>query len=180
MIIRPAQPMDFKAVTAIYGHHVAHGLGTFEEVAPTEVEMAQRAQSILALGLPYLVAEDNGIEGFAYAGPFRQRAAYRYAVEDSVYVAPDRIGQGLGKALLSRVIERCEDLGLRQMIAIIGDSGNAGSIGLHRGLGFEHRGVLSGVGFKRGRWVDVVWMQRGLGSGEQTPPAAPGLTLAGG
>ena len=180
MIIRPFESSDASALAAIYGHHVLHGLGTFEETPPTDSEMARRAQGVLALGLPYLVAEESGVAGFAYAGAFRPRAAYRYTVEDSVYVAPERVGQGVGKALLSAVIDRCEAMGLRQMIAIIGDRGNAGSIALHRSLGFEHRGVVSGVGFKHGRWVDVIWMQRPLCEGDHEAPSGPGLSLPGG
>jgi phosphinothricin acetyltransferase len=179
LILRSFEPADAAAVAAIYGHHVNHGLGTFEETPPSIEEISKRAAAVLDVGLPYLIAEADGVTGFAYAGAFRPRAAYRYAVEDSVYVAPSRTGQGVGKALLSAVIDRCEGLGLRQMIAIIGDSGNAGSIGLHSSLGFEHRGVLSGVGFKHGRWVDVVWMQRSLALGDRSLPSAPGLTLAG-
>jgi L-amino acid N-acyltransferase YncA len=179
LILRPYETSDAPAVAAIYGHHVIHGLGTFEETPPSDTEMAQRAQSVLALGLPYLVAEDGDVVGFAYAGAFRPRAAYRYAVEDSVYVAASRTGRGVGKALLRGVIDRCEALGLRQMIAVIGDSGNAGSISLHRSLGFDHRGILTGVGFKHDRWVDVVWMQRTLGAGDEGAPDRGGLTLPG-
>jgi phosphinothricin acetyltransferase len=181
MRIRPASEADAGALAAIYGHHVLHGFGTFEEVPPTEAEMDARRQSVQGRGLPYLVAEDEGaVVGFAYASPFRPRAAYRYTVEDTVYVAPDRLGQGVGKALVAEVIAICERLGLRQMIAVIGDSANAGSIGLHASLGFERTGVGRSFGFKHGRWVDVVWMQRALNDGDATLPTAPGIAPDGG
>jgi L-amino acid N-acyltransferase YncA len=181
MPIRPATEADAAAVAAIYGHHVLHGFGTFEEEPPSDVEMAGRIAAVLARGLPYLVAEEEGaVVGFAYAGPFRPRAAYRYTVEDSVYIAPQAIGKGVGKALVTEVIARCEALGLRQMIAVIGDSGNAGSIGLHRALGFEDAGIGKAFGFKHGRWVDVVWMQRALNEGSAVPPSAAGIDLRGG
>ena len=170
MIIRAATAADAAGLAAIYGHHAIHGFGTFEETAPSAEEMVARMTAVTALGLPYLIAEVDGeTAGFAYAGPFRTRAAYRHTVEDSVYVAPDRIGQGVGKALLAAVIAACEPLGLRQMVAVIGDSGNAGSIGVHRACGFTHAGVLNGVGFKAGRWVDVVLMQRALNGGDGAP-----------
>ena len=180
MIVRGATPADVGAVAAIYGHHVLHSLGTFEETPPPEAEMAQRMSAVLDRGLPYLVAEDGGqVLGYAYAGPFRPRAAYRYTAEDSVYVHPDIMGRGVGKALLVQVIAACEALGLRQMVAVIGDSGNAGSIGLHRSLGFEHQGVGRSFGFKHGRWVDIVWMQRPLNGGDAAQPDAKGLDLGG-
>ena len=122
-------------------------------------------------GLPYLVAVvSDWIVGFAYAGPFRPRAAYRYTVEDSIYIAPDAVGSGVGRALLREVITVCERLGKRQMIAVIGDSGNAASVGLHASLGFSHSGVGRSVGFKHGRWVDIVWMQRALNGGDASSP----------
>lgn len=180
MIIRPAEARDAQVLAAIYGHHVLHGFGTFEEVPPTAVEMETRRRAIVERGLPYLVAEADGrVLGFAYAGPFRPRAAYRYTAEDSVYVAPDAQGRGVGRAVLSGVIAACEGIGLRQMVAVIGDSGNAGSIALHRALGFEHRGVGEGFGYKSGRWVDIVWMQKPLNGGGASPPGAPGLRLGG-
>ena len=157
-----------------------HGLGTFEEVPPTVEEMAQRLAGVQRHGLPYLVLEEAGeVLGLSYASPFRLRAAYRYTAEESVYIHPDRRGQGLGKALVSEVIAACEALGLRQLVAVIGDSGNAGSIGLHRSLGFEEIGVGRGFGFKHGRWVDIVQMQKSLNGGDAIPPDAPGLTLSG-
>jgi L-amino acid N-acyltransferase YncA len=179
VIIRGASPGDAAAVGAIYGHHVLNGLGTFEESPPSDVEMADRIAAVLDRGLPYLVAEDGQgrVAGFCYASPFRPRAAYRFVAEESVYIHPDRIGRGLGKQLVTEVIETCEALGLRQLIAVVGDSGNAGSIGLHRSLGFTEIGVGHGFGFKHGRWVDIVWMQRALGRGEQAPPSGPGLAL---
>jgi L-amino acid N-acyltransferase YncA len=181
MIIRPATPDDAPALAAIYGHHCLHGFGTFEEVPPSAGDMAGRMKAVQDRGLPYLVAEiDSAVAGFAYAGPFRPRAAYRYTVEDSVYIAPDRQGQGVGKALLTQVIADCEAMGLRQMVAVIGDSENAGSIGLHRSLGFSHQGVGKDFGYKLGRWVDIVWMQRPLNGGAATEPDSPGLNLTGG
>ncbi|HZZ90828.1 MAG TPA: GNAT family N-acetyltransferase [Caulobacteraceae bacterium] len=178
MNLRAATSGDAAALAAIYGHHVLHGLGTFEEISPDEAEMAARVAAVLARGLPYLVAEDAGqILGFAYAAPFRLRAAYRYTAEDSVYIHPGHLGRGVGKRLVAEVIAACEQLGLRQLVAVIGDSANAGSIGLHRSLGFDHTGVSRGFGFKHGRWVDVVWMQKALGSGDGAPPSAEGLRL---
>ncbi len=180
MIIRDSLPADGPALAAIYGHHVLHGLGTFEEVPPNAAEMSARRAAVVARGLPYLAAEAaEGVVGFAYAAPFRLRAAYRYTVEDSIYIAPDRTGGGVGKMLLRAVIDRCETLGLRQMIAVVGDSGNAASIGLHRALGFEEVGVTPAVGFKHGRWVDIVTLRRALGAGDLTPPSAPGIDLGG-
>jgi phosphinothricin acetyltransferase len=178
MIIRDATPTDLDALIAIYGHHVLTGLGTFEETPPERADMAARVAAVQEKGLPYLVAEDEGVLGFAYAGPFRPRAAYRYTVEDSIYVAPGAVGCGVGKALLRAVIARCEALAMRQMIAVIGDSGNAASIGLHRSLGFEMKAVLPSVGFKHNRWVDIVWMQRALGCGDAAAPSVAGLTPA--
>jgi phosphinothricin acetyltransferase len=171
MIIRMATPADAPALAEIYGHHVREGLGTFEEEPPSAAEMAGRLSAVLDKGLPWLVADNGRVEGYAYAAPFRTRAAYRYVVEDSVYVAPDRMGAGVGKTLLTELIARCEALGLRQMIAIIGDSGNAGSMRLHSSLGFNMVGMAPAVGWKHGRWVDVVWMQRALGQGAGKPPA---------
>ncbi|HVM99008.1 MAG TPA: GNAT family N-acetyltransferase [Caulobacteraceae bacterium] len=177
MKIRAASEADAPAVAAIYGHHVLHGLGTFEEIPPSEAEIVNRIRGVLEKGLPYLVAEDDDgrIAGFAYAAPFRPRAAYRYTAEDSVYVRPDVIGRGVGKTLVAEVIRACQAMGLRQLVAVIGDSGNAGSIGLHRSLGFEQTGVGRAFGYKHGRWVDIVWMQRALGPGDRAPPEGEGL-----
>lgn len=178
--IRPATAADAPALAAIYGHHVLHGVGTFEEAPPSADEMAARLAAVQTRGLPYLVAEvDRVVAALAYAGPFRLRAAYRYTVEDSVYVAPGHQGQGLGKAVLAEVIKACEALGLRQMVALIGDSGNAGSVGVHTTLGFRHAGVMQGVGFKNGRWLDVVIMQLALNTGVDGAPTAEGLNLSG-
>ena len=180
MIVRPSTEADAEALASIYGHHVLHGLGSFEEAPPTPQDMAGRRAAIVSLGLPHLVAEEDGqVLAFAYAGAFRPRAAYRYTVEDSVYVSPDAIGKGVGRAVLVEVLKACEALGVRQVMAVIGDSGNAASIGLHKSLGFEHAGVCKSVGFKHGRWLDTGWMQKPLNGGAGTPPDAPGLPLAG-
>ncbi len=181
MKLRPAELDDVAAIQAIYAHHVLTGRGTFEEVPPGVDEMTQRYEAVRDRGLPWVVAElDGEVVGYAYAGAFRPRAAYRYAVEDSVYVAPGAMGQGVGRALLDLVIGECERLGLRQMVAVIGDSANVSSIALHRACGFEFKAALPGLGFKFGRWVDVVWMQRALGDGDASMPGAPGLQLQGG
>ncbi len=162
-LIRRAVASDASALAAIYGHHVLQGLGTFEEEPPTPEEMARRRAAVADMGLPYLVAEADGeVLGFAYAVQFRPRAAYRFTVEDSVYVAPGAVGRGVGRALLSRLIEDCTALGKRRMIAVIGDSGNAASIGVHAALGFAPAGLVPSAGFKHGRWVDIVLMQRSL------------------
>ena len=179
MILRDATADDAPALAAIYGHHVLNGLGTFEEIPPSAGEMAARRAGIVARGLPYLVATDpdGAVIGYAYANTFRLRAAYRYTVENSVYIAPDQVGRGVGRQLMTAVLARCEAIGLRQVIAIIGDSGNAASIGLHRSLGFELKGVMPGLGFKHDRWVDIVWMQKAIGGGDTQVPSAPGLNL---
>ncbi|WP_419320365.1 N-acetyltransferase family protein [Caulobacter sp. ErkDOM-E] len=180
LTIRPSTDADLAAITAIYGWNVRNGLGTFEEDPPEQDEMARRRATFLDRGLPYLVAERDGVVlGYAYAGPFRLRAAYRYTVEDSVYISPDAVGQGVGRALLAALIEACEALGLRQMVAVIGDSGNSASIGLHAAMGFAKQGVFPDMGFKFGRWVDLVWMQRPLNGGGTRNPDAPGLALSG-
>ena len=180
MIIRAATEGDAEALAAIYGDAVLNGFGTFEEVAPSPVDMDARRRAIQDDGLPYLVAEVDGqVLGFAYAGPFRPRAAYRYTLEDSVYVGPDAKGKGVGRAVLTAVIEACEALGVRQLMAVIGDSGNSGSVGLHRALGFEQTGVGRSVGFKHGRWVDIVHMQKPLNGGDTRAPDAPGIRLTG-
>jgi phosphinothricin acetyltransferase len=179
-LIRPAVTSDAEALAAIYGHNVLHGFGAFEEVPPSASEMEQRRLAVVEQGLPWLVAEDAGqVVGYAYAAPFRPRAAYRYTVEDSIYLAPEAVGRGLGRALLSAVLQACEAMGLRQVIAVIGDSQNAASVGLHRALGFEPAGVGKSVGFKHGRWVDIVWMQKALNGGDARSPDAAGLSLSG-
>jgi len=169
--VRPSRAEDIEAIQAIYAHHVLYGLASFEEVPPDAAELAARREALVSHGLPYLVAESGGeVAGYAYAGPYRTRSAYRYTLEDSVYVAPGRQGQGIGRALLTRLLAECERLGCRRLIAVIGDSGNAGSIGLHAALGFAHAGLLPSIGFKHGRWVDSVLMQRPLGAGDETLP----------
>jgi L-amino acid N-acyltransferase YncA len=171
--IRPAAMQDLPSVQAIYAHHVIHGLGTFEETPPDLAEMTARYASVVEKKLPWLVAEAAGkILGYAYAAPFRPRSAYRFALEDSIYVSPDAAARGLGKALLGELLRLCEAWGARQMLAVIGDSANAGSIGVHRALGFTHLGTMRGVGFKHGRWVDVTLMQKSLGDGMDTLPPA--------
>ena len=178
MILRPITRADVPAVQAIYAHHVEHGTGTFEEVPPSAEEMAERIAAVQRRSLPYLVAETDGeVAGFAYAGPFRLRAAYRYTAEDSIYVAPAKMGRGIGTRLLQAVVDECQALGLHQLVGVIGDSSNGGSIGVHRACGFELVGVLPGLGFKHGRWLDVVWMQKALNGGAQASPAARGLDL---
>ncbi len=168
--IRAAEARDLAAVQAIYAHHVANSLGTFETEPPDLIEMTARHAGVIRAALPYLVAElDGRIVGYAYAGPFRPRGAYRSTVEDSVYVAPDAIGGGVGQALLNELIALCTALGLRQMLAVIGDSQNAASIGVHRACGFSYVGVMNSVGRKFDRWVDVVIMQRSLGVGDAEP-----------
>jgi phosphinothricin acetyltransferase len=170
MQIRECHAGDIAAVRAIYSHHVLQGLGTFETEIPALAEMQSRHAQIRSAGFPYLVGTAQGrIIGYAYANQFRPRAAYRYSVEDSIYVAPDATGHGYGRALLESLIERCASLGLRQMIAVIGDSANAGSIAVHRACGFADAGLLKAVGHKFGRWVDVLLMQRSLGS-DSSPP----------
>ncbi|MBP2294770.1 GNAT family N-acetyltransferase [Azospirillum rugosum] len=171
MLVRDSRPEDLERIHAIYAHHVLTGSASFEEVPPDAAELGRRRLEVLGRGLPYVVAEIDGIvAGYAYAGPYRLRTAYRFTVEDSIYIDPAFTGRGLGRALLATVIERCTLAGCRQMVAVIGDSGNASSIGLHRQLGFEPAGVLKSVGFKFGRWVDSVLMQRPLGSGDETRP----------
>jgi L-amino acid N-acyltransferase YncA len=178
LVLRTARPEDIGVITAIYAHHVLHGFGTFEKVPPSPDQMAERMAAILKYGLPYTVAlRDDQILAYAYASPFRLRAAYRYTVEDSIYVDPEAVGTGIGKALLGSVLDDCTALGLRQVIGVIGDSENAGSIGLHKALGFEMMTTLTGVGYKHGRWVNSVWMQKPLNGGTDTAPDAPGLDL---
>lgn len=170
--LRDAVPADLPAITAIYAHHVLTGTGTFEETPPDEVEMAARIAKVQAARCAWMVAEDETglVIGYGYFAPFRERSAYRFTAEDSVYVRDDIRGQGVGKALVAALITRGEARGFRQMIAVIGDSENVGSIGLHLSLGFRQVGVLKAAGMKFGRWVDVVQMQRPLGEGEKTLP----------
>lgn len=170
IVIRDAEDADFTAIQAIYAHEVLHGLATFEEVPPTVEDLLSRRASAMKLGLPYLAAELSGkVVGYGYVAPFRPRSAYRFTLEDSVYVAEGLRGKGIGQAILGKLVARCEAGPWRQMIAVIGDTGNAASIALHRKLGFRHAGILDATGFKLGRWVDAVLMQRALGPGRNTP-----------
>jgi L-amino acid N-acyltransferase YncA len=160
LLIRDAAAADMAAVQAIYAGHVLHGTASFEEVPPDLAEMLKRREAVLAAGLPWLVAEDQGhVIGYAYAGRYRTRSAYRHTAEDSIYLDPAAAGRGAGRLLLEAVISRCAAAGCRELVAIIGDSGNTASIGLHRALGFRDVGVLRDVGFKFGRWLDSVIMQ---------------------
>lgn len=173
-LVRPSEPGDIAAITSIYAWNVAHGSGSFEIEAPDAAEMALRRDAVLANAMPWLVAERAGrVAGFAYANWFRPRPAYRFCVEDSVYVAPDATGLGLGRMLLAELIARCEARGVRQMLAVIGDAANDASIGLHRALGFEPAGILRASGWKFERWLDVVILQRALGQGAASAPQAP-------
>ena len=169
--IRPSRDEDVPSITAIYRGHVLNGVASFEEVPPEPDEIARRRGEIVARGLPYLVAERAGrVIGYCYAGLFRPRVAYRFTVEDSVYIAADEIGRGLGRALLEQVIARCSELGYRQMVAVIGGRETLGSIRLHERLGFAPIGILPAVGFKFGRWIDIILMQRALGPGSDSLP----------
>jgi len=169
--VRASGEADLSAVVAIYAHHVLNGLASFETEPPDEREMRRRRDDVLARGLPYLVAErDGAVVGYGYAAPFRTRPAYRYTVEDSVYVHRDHVAHGIGRALLDALIAACERAGLRQMIAVIGDSANVASIALHERCGFTRAGLLAASGFKFGRWVDTVLMQRALGEGDRSAP----------
>jgi len=170
LLIRPSLPADLPAITAIYAHHVTHGTGSFELDAPDLAEMERRRADVLAKGLPHLVASrGDQVLGFAYAGVFRPRPAFRFMAEDSIYIHPNHAGQGLGRALLAELLRHCEALGIRQMLAVIGDSANAGSIGLHQSLGFAHTGLLKASGWKHGQWLDTVFMQKTLGAGDSLP-----------
>ncbi len=169
--IRPSTESDLPAITTIYAWHVEHGTGTFELDVPDAAEMRRRRADVLGKGLPWLVAERAGeVLGYAYANHFRPRRAYRFCLEDSIYLADAARGQGVGRLLLAELMARCQAVGARQMLAVIGDSANAGSIGVHRSLGFEHTGVLKSAGWKFGRWLDVVLMQKSLGLGDTAAP----------
>jgi phosphinothricin acetyltransferase len=171
LAIRPATLSDIPAITSIYAHAVSHGTASFELEPPDEVEMTRRMQAILDGKFPYLVAEiDGAFAGYAYASLYRTRPAYRFTVEDSVYVAPHIHRRGIGKALLIKLIEACTALGYRQMVAVIGDSNQAASISVHRACGFEDAGNLLSIGWKFGRWLDTPMMQLALGPGATTPP----------
>ncbi|MDB5420860.1 MAG: family N-acetyltransferase [Brevundimonas sp.] len=176
--VRPSTDADLEAITAIYAQNVLTGTGTFELTPPSLTEMTARRQAVLDLGLPWLVAEIDGVVvGYAYAAPFRTRAAYRYTVEDSIYVIGSAHGRGVGKALLQELVIQCETLGIRQMLGVIGDSANEASIRLHTACGFRHMGAIEGVGWKFDHWLDVIFMQRTLGHGAISDPNAPGLPL---
>jgi L-amino acid N-acyltransferase YncA len=170
--IRPSRDADVAAIAAIYGYHVRHGVASFEEVPPDVDEIARRRAAILGHGLPYLVAErrDGRVVGFCYVGPFRPRVGYRFTVEDSIYIDAAEIGRGIGRALLEPALARCGELGYRRIVAVIGGSETLASIRLHAKLGFAHAGLLPAVGFKFGRWIDIVLMQRALGLGATTLP----------
>ncbi len=170
--LRSATIADLAVIANIYEYHVLHGSASFEISPPSEAEFRSRYENITAAGYPYLVAEIDGIvQGYAYASAYRARYAYRFAVEDSIYVRTGMAGKGIGRALINELIARCERSGFRQMIAVIGDSANAGSISLHARAGFRFAGVLPSVGYKHERWVDSVLMVRGLGEADRGPPA---------
>lgn len=169
--LRAATVADLAQITPIYAHHVRHGLASFELEPPSPDEMRARFDAVTRAGYPYLVAmEGERVCGYAYANHYRTRPAYRFSVEDSIYMAPDATGRGIGKRLLARLIAECEARGYRQMLAVIGDSANAPSIELHRACGFQQVGVLPSIGLKFNRWVDSVLMQRALGAGDRTLP----------
>ena len=173
-LIRASLDTDLPAITAIYGHHVLHGTGTFETEPPSIVDMTARRADVLAKGLPYLVAELRGqVAGFAYCNWFKPRPAYRFSAEDSVYVAHDAHGKGLGRALLAELAAQAERAGVRKLIAVIGDANNQGSVGVHRAAGFTDVGVLKSCGWKFGQWLDVVLMEKALGYGNTTAPDNP-------
>lgn len=172
LTLRDSRDTDIADITAIYAHAVINGLGSFELDPPSLEDMAGRRAAVLGRGDPFLVITDpaDQVLGYAYAGPYRPRPGYRFAVEDSVYVAPDQQGQGHGRRLLSGLIDRCLARGYRRMIAVIGDTANLASIALHTACGFQKVGVIPSLGWKRGRWVDSVLMQRPLGEGDSTSP----------
>ena len=171
-IIRPSQDADITAITAIYAHHVRHGTGTFEVDPPSAADMAHRRDDVRGKGLPYLVAVEGAkVLGFAYCNWFKPRPAYRFSAENSIYLAPDVHGQGLGRALLAELAAQAEKAGVRKLIAVIGDSANSGSIGVHRSVGFSHVGILKSCGWKFDRWLDVVLMDKALGWGDGCPPS---------
>jgi len=169
--VRPAGRTDIPAITRIYGHAVEHGTASFELTAPDQAEMTRRFDELTTNGFPYLVAVvDGAVVGYAYAGPYRTRPAYRFTVENSVYVAHDSLRRGVGKALLQALIDACTEKGFRLMVAVIGDSDQAASIGLHAAAGFKHAGILENIGYKFERWLDSTLMQRPLGPGASEPP----------
>ncbi|WP_274423183.1 GNAT family N-acetyltransferase [Chelativorans sp. YIM 93263] len=170
--VRPAEPSDIDAITRIYADAVENGTASYELVAPDREEMKGRFDGLVSRGYPFFVAqEDNRVLGYAYAGPFRERPAYRFMVEDSIYIAPDAQGRGIGRRLMSALIEECRTLGFRQIAAVIGDgSPESASVRLHEALGFRHTGVLEGSGYKHGRWLDTTFMQLELNGGASKPP----------
>jgi L-amino acid N-acyltransferase YncA len=168
---RPSRDQDIPAITAIYSHHVLNGTGTFETTPPTEQDMAARRSDVLAKELPFLVAEEDGrILGFAYCNWFKPRPAYRYSAEDSIYMADGARGRGAGKQLLAALADQAQAAGVRKLIAVIGDSANHGSVRVHEAIGFSHVGVLKSCGWKFGKWLDVVMMEKPLGLGDTTSP----------
>jgi L-amino acid N-acyltransferase YncA len=173
-LIRPSTDADLDAITTLYAHHVLHGTGTFETTPPSAADMAVRRTDVLTKGLPWLVLEDDSgaVVGFAYGNWFKPRPAYRFSVEDSIYLAPEAAGKGLGIALLAELMTALERAGVRRVMAVIGDSANASSIRIHRALGFEPAGTLNACGWKFGRWLDIVLMQRSLGAGDGSAPEA--------
>jgi phosphinothricin acetyltransferase len=169
--IRSSRDDDVAAIAAIYAYHVLHGVASFEEVPPAAEEIAARRRAVVERGLPYLAAERGGrVVGYCYAGPFRPRIGYRFTLEDSVYVDAAETGRGIGRRLLDQVVARSTELGYRQMVAVIGGRETVASIRLHERLGFAHIGVLPTVGFKFGRWIDIVMMQKALGPGAAALP----------
>ncbi len=179
ILIRDAAPEDMASIQAIYAYWVTKTCATFEETVPAVEEMIERRAAVLGRGLPYLVADCDGeILGYCYAGPFRPRSAYRYTLEDSIYVSPFVQRRGIGRRLLGGLIERCTMLGYHRMIGIIGDSANTASIGVHHSQGFRQEGILRGVGLKFGRWVDVVIMHRAL-QPDDAPPPSPDSAISG-
>jgi phosphinothricin acetyltransferase len=169
--IRPSTEADLPAITAIYAHHVQHGTGTFETTPPTLEDMTGRRADVLAKGLPWLVAEQDGrVLGYAYCQWFKPRPAYRYSAEDSIYLHPEAAGQGLGKQLLAALEQQAVAAGVRKLIAVIGDSANAGSVGVHRACGFRQVGVIASCGWKFGRWLDIVLMDKAIGEADGSAP----------
>jgi len=174
-IVRPAEISDMAAVTAIYAHHVLHSTASFEIEPPTLEEMSRRRAEVVAIGFPYLVADEGGVVlGFAYVRPFHPRAAYADTVENGIYLRPDSVRCGLGKLLMRELIQICQAIGLRQMIAVVGGSGNVASIRLHESLGFRVAGQLHSVGYKHNQWLDTVYLQLPLGAGDTTAPSRQG------
>lgn len=178
--VRDAQAQDIPALAAIYDHQVLHGFGTFEEVPPGPDAFRAKWESVRRHDLPFIVVHAGAeIAGYAYASPFRPRSGYRFTIEDSIYVRHDMHGRGVGSLLMSHLLPACEAIGARQVIAVIGDSLNAGSIGVHAKFGFVHAGTIPGAGFKLGRWVDLVLMHKALNGGTDTLPVGPGAWIAG-